>query len=65
MMTTCTNATYHEAVNIPIASEEKNRLHNEAKKKKNVSSGSSGHNQKCKKIIYHPINHSRPSFHPP
>jgi hypothetical protein len=65
MMTTCTNVTYHEAINISIASEEKNCLHKEAKKKKNVSSGSFGGNQKCQKIIYHPVNHSCPSFRPP
>ena len=29
MMTTCTNVTYHEAVNIAIASEEKYRQHKE------------------------------------
>jgi len=27
MMTTCQNATFYEAVNIAIASEEKNRKH--------------------------------------
>jgi len=32
-MTTCQSTTYYEAVNIPIASEEKNRKHKEAKKK--------------------------------
>jgi hypothetical protein len=54
MMTSCLNATYHEAVNVAIASEEEYRKHKEAKKKKNVSVGSSG---KCQKIIYHPKNH--------
>ena len=33
MMTTCQSATYYDAVNIAIASEEKNRKHKEAKKK--------------------------------
>ena len=33
MMTTCTNVTYHEAVNIAIASESKYRQHKELKKK--------------------------------
>jgi hypothetical protein len=65
MMTACTNATYREAVNIAIASEEKNSLQKEAKKKKNVSFGSSGSNQKYQRVIYHPVNHSRPSFRPP
>jgi hypothetical protein len=46
MMTSCLNATYHEVVNIAIASKEEYRKHKEAKKKKNVSSGSSGSNQK-------------------
>jgi hypothetical protein len=46
MMTSCLNATYHEAVNIAIASEEEYHKHKEAKKKKNVSSGPSGSNQK-------------------
>ena len=42
MMTTCTIVTYHEAVNIAIASEEKYRQHKEIKKKKSGSSGSFG-----------------------
>ena len=46
MMTTCTNVTYHEVVNIAIASEEKYRQHKEIKKKKNVPSGPFGGNQK-------------------
>jgi aconitase A len=33
MMTTCTNVTYHEAVNIAIALEAKYRQHKELKKK--------------------------------
>jgi hypothetical protein len=65
MMTICLNATYHEAVNIAIASEEEYRKHKEAKKKKNVSSGSFGSNQKRQKIIYHPQNHFRPPCCPP
>ena len=36
MMAACTNVTYHEAVNIAIASEEKYQLHTEIKKKKSV-----------------------------
>jgi hypothetical protein len=64
-MTGCLNATYHEAVNIAIASEEEYHKHKEAKKKKNVSSRSSGSNQKRQKIIYHPQNHFRPPFRPP
>jgi hypothetical protein len=46
MMTGCLNATYHEVVNIAIASQEEYRKHKEAKKKKNVSSESSSSNQK-------------------
>jgi hypothetical protein len=34
MMTTCTNVTYHETVNIAIASESKYRQHKELKKKR-------------------------------
>jgi hypothetical protein len=34
MMTTYYNATYHEVVNVAIASEEKSRIHKESKKKK-------------------------------
>ena len=46
MKTTYTNVTYHEAVNIAIASEEKYRQHEEIKRKKSVPSGSFGGNQK-------------------
>jgi hypothetical protein len=53
MMTGCLNVTYHEAVNIALSSEEEYRKHKEAKKKK-VSYGSSGNNQKRQKIVYHP-----------
>jgi len=53
MMTTCQNATFYEAVNIAIASEEKNRKHKEAKKKA-TSSSFSGRGQKRQRIIYHP-----------
>ena len=65
MMTTYTNVTYHEAVNIAIALEEKYRHHKEIKKKKSVPSGSFGGNQKRQKIIYHPVNHYRPPYRPP
>jgi hypothetical protein len=61
MMTTCYNATYHEVVNVAIASEEKSRIHKESKKKKHVLSSSSGGIKKRQKFIYHPQNH----FHPP
>ena len=60
MMTTYTNVTYHEVVNIAIALEEKYRQHKEIKKKKSVSSGSFGGNQKRQRVIYHPVNHYRP-----
>ena len=53
MMTTCQSATYYEAVNIAITSEEKNKKHKEAKKKP-MSSSFSGHSQKRQRIIYHP-----------
>jgi hypothetical protein len=65
MMTTCYNATYHEVVNVAIASEEKSRIHKESKKKKQVLSSSSGSIKKCQKFIYHPQNHFRPPFRPP
>ena len=65
MMTTCTNVTYHEAVNIAIASESKYRQHKELKKKKSMPSGSFGGNQKRQMVIYHPIHHNRPPYHPP
>ena len=65
IMTACANVTYHEAVNIAIASEEKYRQHKEIKKKKSVSSRSFGGNQKRQKIIYHPVNHYRPPYRPP
>jgi hypothetical protein len=64
-MTTCYNATYHEVVNVAIASEETFRMHKESKKKKQVSSGLSGSNKKRQKFIYHPQNHFRPSYRPP
>jgi hypothetical protein len=65
MITGCFNVTYHEVVNIALTSEEEYRKHKESKKKKNVSSRSSGSNQKHQKIIYHPQNHFCPPFHPP
>jgi len=58
MMTTCQNATFYEAVNIAIASEEKNRKHKEAKKKA-ASSSFSGRGQKRQRIIHHPQGHGR------
>jgi hypothetical protein len=62
MMTTCGNTTYHETINIAIASEENYRRHKEAKKKKIFASGSSS--GKRQKIIYHPQNHGRAPFCP-
>jgi len=66
MMTTCQNATYYEAVNIAIASEEKKKKHMEAKNKA-TSSSFSGRGRKCQRIIYHPQSHGRflaqPPFH--
>jgi len=58
MMTTCQNATFYKAVNIAIASEEKNRKHKEAKKKA-ASSSFSGRGQKRQRIMYHPQGHGR------
>jgi hypothetical protein len=65
MITTCYNATYHEVVNVTIASEEKSRIHKETKKKKQVSSSLSGSNKKHQKFIYHPQNHFFPPYRPP
>ena len=62
MMATCGNATYHETVNIAIASEENYRRHKEVKKKRVSASGSSS--GKCQKIVYHPQNHGRAPFRP-
>jgi hypothetical protein len=45
MMMTCPNATYHEAVNIAISSEEEYRKHKDGKKK-SVASKFSSNNQK-------------------
>jgi hypothetical protein len=52
-LVTCYNATYHEVVNVAIASEEKSRIHKESKKKKQVLSNSSGGIKKRQKFIYH------------
>ena len=65
MMTTCTNVTYHEAVNVAIASEGKYWQHKELKKKKSMPSGSFGGNQKRQRVIYHPVHHNRPPYRPP
>jgi hypothetical protein len=60
MLITCYNATYHEVVNVTIASEDKSSIH-----KKQVLSSSSGGIKKRQKFIYHPQNHFRPPYHPP
>ena len=65
MMTTYTNVTYHEVVNIAIALEEKYRQHKEIKKKKSVPSRSFSGNHKRQTIIYHLVNHYRPPYRPP
>jgi hypothetical protein len=56
--------TYHEVVNMAISTEEKYRVHKEAKHKEKVGkgqfSGSSGGKSKRQKIIYHPTHHNRP-----
>jgi hypothetical protein len=61
---TCYNATYHEVVNVAIASEEKSRINKESKKKKQVLLSSSGSIKKHQKFIYHPQNHFRPPYRP-
>jgi hypothetical protein len=58
------NATYHEIVNVAIASEEKSRLHKESKEKKQVLSSPSGGIKKRQKFIYHPQNHFHPPYRP-
>ena len=65
MMTTCTNVTYHEAVNIAIVLEAKYRQHKELKKKKSMPSGSFGGNSKRQRVIYHLVNHNCPPYRPP
>jgi len=62
MLTTCTTASHNEIVNIAIASEEKNHLHKEANKRKNVHMGFSGGNNQRSRIVYQPGHH--PSYHP-
>jgi len=42
MLTTCTTATFNELVSIAITTKEKYRQHKEVKKRKNVSSVTSG-----------------------
>jgi hypothetical protein len=64
-LVTCYNVTYHEVVNVAIASEEKSRIHKESKKKKQVLSSSSGSIKKHQKFIYHPQNHFCPPYLPP
>jgi hypothetical protein len=59
---TCFNATYHEVVNVAIASEEKSCIHKESKRKKQVLSSSSGGIKKRQKFIYHPQNHFCPPY---
>jgi len=44
MLTGFTNAGYHEVVSMAISFEEKNRLHQERKKRKHVHMGFSGGN---------------------
>ena len=64
MMTVCPNVSFHEDVNIAISYEEKSRQQKEEKKKKGNTSGFSGGNQKRQRMIYHPVNHYRPPYHP-
>lgn len=63
MLTACTTASYNEIVNIAIASKEKNCLHKEAKKRKNVHVGFSGGNNQRQRIVYQSGHH--PSYHLP
>jgi hypothetical protein len=64
-LVTCYNVTYHEVVNVAIASEEKSRIHKESKKRKQVLSSSSGGIKKRQRFIYHPQNHYHPPYRPP
>ena len=57
MLADFTTASYNEIVSIAISVGEKNRLHQE-KKRKNVPAESSGGNIQCSRIIYHPVHHS-------
>jgi hypothetical protein len=63
MLTACTMVSYNENVNIAIASEEKNRLHKEAKKRKNVHIGFLGGNNQRQRVVYQPSH--RPPYRPP
>jgi hypothetical protein len=63
MLTTCTNATYNELVNMAVTTEEKNRQHKEAKKRKNVSMTSFGSSSQRQRIAYRPV--YRPPYRPP
>jgi hypothetical protein len=63
MLTTCTTATYNELVGITITTEEKNRQHKEAKKRKNVSMVSSGSTSQRQRVVYQPV--YCPPYHPP
>jgi hypothetical protein len=65
IMIVCPNVTFHEAVNIAISYEEKTHEHKEDKKNKSASARPSGGNQKRQRVIYHPVNHYRPPYHPP
>jgi hypothetical protein len=61
-LVTCYNATYHEVVNVAIASEEKSRIHKESKKKKQVLSSSSGGIKKAPKVYLPPSESFLPSL---
>ena len=52
VLTTCSTADYHETVNVAISYEEKDRLCQEARKRKHVHMGFSGGNNQRQKFVY-------------
>jgi hypothetical protein len=63
MLTSFTNASYHESVSMAISFEEKNRLHQETKKRKLVPMGYSGGNNQRQRFMYQHGHH--PPYRPP
>jgi hypothetical protein len=64
MMMTCPNATYHEAVNITITSEEEYHEHKSVRRRMCPPSFLVA-TKSARKIVYHPVNHPRNPYHPP
>ena len=52
MLTYCFTADYHETVNIAISYEEKDRLYQDARKRKHVHMGFSGGNNQRQRFVY-------------